>query len=149
MSRESSVCEFLDFQPFEEDTMSFKLSAAALAVALVVSMPAFAGAPSTAAFDPDKDGTIDLAEAQAAGAKLFATLDPDKDGTLDAKELEGRIDAAGLKTADPDSDGTLDAKEFASVIEARFKTANPDNDGTIDDKELGSKEGAALLELMQ
>ena len=124
-------------------------SAFAIAALGLSANVAFANAQSVKAFDPDNDGTIDLAEAQAAGAKLSATLDPDKDGTLDAKELTGRIDAAGLKAADPDNDGTLDAKEFASVIEARFKAANPDNDGTIDDKELGSKEGAALLQLMQ
>ena len=37
--------------------------------------------------DPDADGTVDLAEAQAAGAAMFKKLDPDNDGTLDAKEL--------------------------------------------------------------
>ena len=66
------------------------------------------------ALNPDKDGTIDLAEAQAAGAKLFKALDPDTDGTLDEKELAGRIDAAGLKAADPDADGTIDDAELAS-----------------------------------
>jgi hypothetical protein len=51
--------------------------------------PAHAASASLAALDPDKDGTVDLAEAKAAGAKEFAKLDPDKDGTLDAKELGG------------------------------------------------------------
>ena len=97
----------------------------------------------------DKDGTVDLADAQAAGAKLFITLDPDKDGTLDAKELGARMDAAGLTAADPDKDGTVDAKEYAAAVEAAFKATDPDKDGTIDAKELGSKEGAALLRLLQ
>ncbi len=92
---------------------------------------------------------MDLAEAKAAGAKLFATLDPDKDGTLDAKELGARVSAEELKAGDPDKDGTIDAKEFDALIEARFKAADPDKEGTIDDKELASKEGAALLLLLQ
>jgi len=64
--------------------------------------------------DPDSDGTVSLAEAQAAGAKVFAGLNKDPDGTLDAKELGDRIDADGIKAADPDNDGTLDAKDLNS-----------------------------------
>jgi hypothetical protein len=41
------------------------------------------------ALDPDNDGTVSLAEAQAAGATKFAALDSDSDGTLDAKEAKG------------------------------------------------------------
>lgn len=111
--------------------------------------PLMAASASLTALDPDKDGTVDLPEAQAAGAKLFATLDPDKDGTLDEKELAGRIDAAGLKAADPDNDGTLDAKEYAAVIESRFKAADPDNDGTLDDAELGTDAGKSFLLLVE
>ena len=62
------------------------------------------------ALDPDNDGTVDLAEAQARATKVFGTLDPDKDGTLDAKELSGRLDEAALKAADHDADATLDPK---------------------------------------
>jgi hypothetical protein len=36
--------------------------------------------------DPDKDGTLDLAEVKAAATALFTSLDPDKDGTLDARD---------------------------------------------------------------
>jgi hypothetical protein len=111
--------------------------------------PLSAASASLTALDPDKDGTVDLPEAQAAGAKLFVKLDPDNDGTLDAKELDGRIDAAGLKAADPDNDGTLDAKEYAAVIESRFNAANPDNDGTLDDAELSSAAGKSFLTLVE
>jgi EF hand len=122
------------------------------AVAIAVDArtgPLMAGSDSLAMLDPDKDGTVDLPEAQAAGAKMFAKLDPDKDGTLDAKELEGRVDAADLKAADPDSDGTLDAKEYAGLIESRFKAADPDNDGTLDAAELGTEPGKAFLKLVE
>ena len=110
---------------------------------------ALAESASLMALDPDKDGTVDLPEAQAAGAKLFTKLDPDDDGTLDAKELDGRVDAADLKAADPDDDGTLDAKEYAALIESRFKAANPDDDGTLDDKELATDAGKSFLLLVE
>jgi Ca2+-binding EF-hand superfamily protein len=100
------------------------------------------------ALDPDNDGTIDLAEAQAGGAKVFAKINPDNDGTLDAKELSGRLDEASIKAADPDSDGTLDTNEYEAVIADRFAKANPDNDGTIDNDELASPAGQELLKLI-
>jgi len=121
-------------------------SAALLLVAS--SSMSFASPEALKALDPDKDGTIDLAEAQAGATKVFAKLDPDKDGTLDAKELDGRLDEAALKAADPDNDGTLDPEEYAAVVEAKFKAADPDNDGTIDANELPSSDGAELLKLI-
>ncbi len=108
-----------------------------------------AASASLTALDPDKDGTVDVAEAKAAAAKLFTKLDPDNDGTLDAKELSGRLDEAALKEADPDSDGTLDQKEYDTLVEARFKAADPDNDGTLDDKELQTPAGKLFLLLVE
>jgi Ca2+-binding EF-hand superfamily protein len=100
------------------------------------------------AIDTDNDGTIDLAEAQAAGAKIFAKLNTDNDKTLEAKELDGRLDAAAIKAADPDNDGSIDAKEYEALIAERFKAADPDNDGTLDKKELHSPAGKELLKLI-
>lgn len=100
------------------------------------------------ALDPDNDGTVSLAEAQAGASKVFASLNKDKDGTLDAKELGDRIDAAGIKSADPDNDGTLDEKEYAKIVESKFKAADPDGDGTVDKKELDSPAGQQLLKLI-
>lgn len=105
-----------------------------------------ASADALTALDPDKDGTVDLAEAQAGATKVFAAIDPDKDGTLDAKEIAGRLDAAA---ADPDKDGTVDAKEYAGAVAAAFKAADPDAEGTVDGKELASDAGKALLKLIQ
>jgi hypothetical protein len=121
-----------------------------LASAMTLSACGQSGDSSAAlkALDPDNDGTIDLAEAQAGGTKKFAKLNPDNDGTLDEKELSGILDGAAIKAADPDNDGTLDTKEYAAVIEQKFKTANPDNDGTIDKKELESAPGQDLLKLI-
>lgn len=123
-----------------------KLLASALFIAATAT--AFASPEALKALDPDNDGTIDLAEAQAGAKKTFAKLNPDNDGTLDAKELTGILDAAALKAADPDNDGTLDEKEYAEVVAAKFKAANPDDDGTIDGAELASPAGQELLKLI-
>ena len=98
--------------------------------------------------DPDKDGTIDLAEAKAAAGSLFDKLDRDKDGTLSIKELQGRLSRTDFGTADPDHDKTLTRDEFLAVVEARFKAANPDADGTLDKAELGTAAGRALMRLL-
>ena len=99
--------------------------------------------------DPDKDGSVDLAEAKDAASKLFDKLDRDHDGTLDKRELRGRISGRDFAAADPDQDGTLDKDEFLAVIEARFKAANPDSDDTIDAKELASSAGRSLSRLLK
>jgi Ca2+-binding EF-hand superfamily protein len=99
--------------------------------------------------DPDKDGTVDLAEAKDAASKLFDKLDRDHDGTLDKRELRGRINGSDLAAADPDNDGTLDKNEFLAVVEKHFKAADPDNEGTIDAKELKAAAGRSLTRLLK
>ena len=123
-----------------------------VAAAVTLSGPVWAakpGASSVKMFDPDNDGTVDLAEAKNAASALFSKLDPDHDGTLDARELRGRLSAKELAAADPDHDGTLTLIEYLAVVEQRFNAANPDNDGTLDAKELSSPAGRALLRLMK
>ncbi len=122
---------------------------ASLLLPCVATGPVFAKTGALQALDPDKDGTVDLQEAQAAAEAKFAKLDPDNDGTLDAKELKGVLTAGELKAADPDGDGTVDKKEFLALVEARFKKADPDGDGTLDKKELNTKAGKALLHLLK
>ena len=99
--------------------------------------------------DPDKDGTVDFAEAKDAASKLFDKLDRDHDGTLDKRELRGRINGSDLAAADPDNDGTLDKNEFLAIVEKRFKAADPDNEGTIDAKELKAAAGRSLTRLLK
>jgi Ca2+-binding EF-hand superfamily protein len=122
-----------------------------VAAAVTLSVPAMAAsgrANPIKMFDPDNDGTLDLAEVKNAASAMFAKLDPDKDGTLDARELRGRLSAKELAAADPDHDGTLTLNEYLAVVEQRFNAANPDTDGTLDAKELKSPAGRALLRLM-
>jgi hypothetical protein len=119
-----------------------------LAFALALATPAFA-AKIPAALDPDKDGTVDLAEAKTAAGALFDKLDKDHEGTLDIKELQGRLSKVDFTGADPDKDKTLTRDEFLAVVEQRFNAANTDADGTLDAKELNSKEGKALKKLVK
>jgi Ca2+-binding EF-hand superfamily protein len=123
-----------------------------LAAAVTFSGPALAAsnrANPIKMFDPDNDGTLDLAEVQKAASAMFAKLDRDKDGTLDARELRGRLSAKELAAADSDHDGTLTLEEYLAVAAQRFNAANSDSDGTLDAKELGSPAGRALLRLMK
>jgi Ca2+-binding EF-hand superfamily protein len=86
-----------------------------LALSLTTAwLPAWA-ASALNVLDPDKDGTVDLAEAKAAAAKLFDRLDRDHDGTLDARELRGRVSKMEFAAADPDKDGTLDKNEYMTI----------------------------------
>ena len=102
-----------------------------------------------AAYDTDKDGTIDENEAKAAAGALFDKLDLDKDGTLDEKELGARLTRAQFREADPDNDKTLTKDEYLMLVTKAFRTANRDNDGTLDAKELQTPAGRAFLVLLQ
>jgi EF-hand domain pair len=101
-------------------------------------------------WDPDNDGTLDLAEVKKAAEAKFDSLEGDKDGTLDKKEMRStKVDKDDFKTADPDNDGTLTKDEFLTIVESRFKAADPDNDGTLSAGELKAKAGKSLLRLMK
>jgi hypothetical protein len=128
--------------------------ASLLAVSLPPVMVVTSASPSFAAsaldsLDPDKDRTVDLAEAKAAAGALFDKLDVDHDGTLDRKELEGRISAEDWKIADADNDKRISKDKYLAFIEVAFSRANSDNDGAIDPKELKTRGGRALLRLLK
>ena len=119
-------------------------------LAILAASAAIADDAALKALDPDNDGTVSLAEAQAGASKVFASLNKDKDGTLDAKELGDRIDAAGPSRPQiPTTTARSTQKEYAKIVESKFKAADPDGDGTLDAKELSSPAGAALLKLIQ
>jgi Ca2+-binding EF-hand superfamily protein len=102
-----------------------------------------------AAYDTDKDGTIDENEAKAAAGATFDKLDTDNDGTLDEKELQGRLNRTQFREADPDHDNTLTRNEYVVFVGKAFRTANRDGDGTLDTGELQTPAGRALLVLLQ
>ncbi|MDM0075496.1 EF-hand domain-containing protein [Variovorax sp. J2P1-59] len=89
--------------------------------------------------DRDNGGTVRWAEAANFGIlkEAFEHANPDKDGTLDIKEFQAAI-TYQFDKANPDNDGTLDRKEAAKAgIKSKtiFNEANPDNDGTLDRSE--------------
>ena len=129
-----------------------QLLLASLALGVVAAAPAYAKkdpAATVKLFDPDNDGTVDLAEAKKAAGALFDKLETDKDSTLTTKELQGRLSKVDFTAADPDKDGTLTKDEYLAVVEARFKAADPDNDGKIDAKEIATPAGKALVRLLK
>jgi Ca2+-binding EF-hand superfamily protein len=107
--------------------------------------------PQTAvsAYDTDRDGTVDLNEAQAGAGAVFDKLDGDKDGTLDENELQGRLTRPQFRDADPDNDRTLTRDEYMVFVAKAFKSANPDGDSTLDAKEFQTQAGRMLLRLLQ
>jgi len=125
-----------------------------IASTLTTIVPAQAAKESIAekmkVWDPDSDGTLDMAEARKAAEAKFDSLEGDNDGTLDKKEMSStKVDKKTFKKADPDSDGTLTKEEYLTIVEARFKAADPDNDGTVSVAELKTKEGKALIRLLK
>ena len=130
--------------------MLLPLGALAVTACLVGAQdPVASPNEALAAYDTDKDGTIDQNEANTAAGAAFDKMDVDKDGTVDEKELQGRLTRAQFREADPDNDKTLTKNEYLVVVAKAFRAANPDNDGTIDSKELQTTTGRALLRLMQ
>jgi Ca2+-binding EF-hand superfamily protein len=102
-----------------------------------------------AAYDTDKDGTIDENEAKAAAGAVFDKLDVDKDGTLDEKELQGRLTSMQFREADPDHDNTLTKDEYVVFVAKAFRRANRDTDGTLDARELQAPAGRAFLLILR
>jgi Ca2+-binding EF-hand superfamily protein len=133
----------------------FALTALVLGIAstLTLSIPAQAKdsvEESMKTWDPDNDGTLDMAEANKAAGARFDSLEGDNDGTLDKKEMSStKVDKKTFKKADPDNDGTLTKEEYLSIVADRFKAADPDNDGTVSTAELKTKAAQALIRLLK
>jgi Ca2+-binding EF-hand superfamily protein len=131
--------------------LRFAIAAAAV---VLLSMPVVSPARADSAtnfiakWDPDHDGTLDMAEINKAADALFDKLDVDHDGTLDMRELAGRVTKSEFDAADKDHDGTLDKSEYESIVAQRFHVANRDNDTTIEANELRTRAGKALLKLL-
>jgi EF-hand domain pair len=101
-------------------------------------------------WDPDKDGTMDLTEANKAAGVKFDALERDHDGTLDRKEMSStKVDKKTFNKADPDNDGTLTKGEYLTIVKDLFQAADPDHDGTVSVDELKSKAGKALARLLK
>jgi hypothetical protein len=100
-------------------------------------------------YDTDKDGTLDIAEMQAAAGAAFDRLNKDQDTTLEYGEAKGRVSKKAFVAADPDKDNSLSKDEYIAMAEKLFKAADLENDGTLDARELRSKAGRALQRLLK
>jgi Ca2+-binding EF-hand superfamily protein len=100
-------------------------------------------------YDTDKDGTLDLAEMEAAAGAAFDRLNNDQDTTLEYKEAKGRLSNKAFVAADPDKDNSLTKDEYIAMAERLFKAADVENDGTLNARELRSKAGRALQRLLK
>ncbi|MDE2578759.1 MAG: EF-hand domain-containing protein [Hyphomicrobiales bacterium] len=125
-----------------------RIAAFAAAFAALIAGPALSQS-RLRAFDVDKNGRIDLAEAKRAANATFDRLERDKDGTLSRKELRGRLSRQHWMTANPDKDGTLTREEYLAATERAFKRADIDGDGAIETKEFRTPKGRALMRLMK
>jgi len=96
-----------------------------------------------------KDGTLDLAQVEAAAAAAFDRLNKDSDTTLDYDEAKGRLSKKAFLAADPDADKSLSKQEYIEMAEKLFSAADVNNAGVLDAKELKSRAGQALLRLLQ
>jgi Ca2+-binding EF-hand superfamily protein len=102
-----------------------------------------------AAYDVDKDGTLDLVEVKAAAAAAFDRLDRDHDGSLDPKELRSQLSPDEFAAADTDHDGTVSKEEYLALAERLFKEADTDHDGTLSKGLVRSNAGRTLLRLLK
>jgi EF hand len=124
------------------------IAAALIAIApLIPQARADSASDVIAMWDPDHDGTLDLAEINKAAAAEFDKLDLDHDGTLDMKELGQHVASAEFQAADQGRH----ARQGRICIDCslRVHAANPDNDATIDAKELRTAASAPLMELLK
>lgn len=111
--------------------------------------PEEAQADPMRAFDINKDGKLDLAEAKSAAAARFDELNPDQDDSLDAREARSVLKGQAFRKADPDADGTVSKAEYLAYVEQAFAAADTDKDGSLDRAELKTKAGRTLLALLR
>lgn len=130
--------------------MNLKTTAALLALlSLSLAAPMATAAPKA---DTNGDGTISLAEYQAAARTRLLKLDTDGDGKL---SLEEWLKRPALKNAkrdptavfnhiDTNHDGFIDAAEMDTVSRKRFERLDTNSDGQLSKEERHShKKGAA------
>jgi Ca2+-binding EF-hand superfamily protein len=128
----------------------FLSSAGALTAIAPVQAAKDSVAEQLRTWDPDSDGTVDMAEASKAAGAKFDSLDGDHDGTLDMKEMKPtKVDEKTFRKADPDKDGTLSKDEYLTIVEMQFKSADPDHDGTLALAELETRAGQKLARLLK
>ncbi len=121
---------------------TFALSAIVAAVVLTFGTPPALARPGAggplAAFDPDGDGAITRAEAEAQRLARFLRFDSNGDGSVTQAEMElvrqarhERRQGRAFARLDTDGDGALSAAEFGALPMRAFEKADKDGDGIV------------------
>jgi hypothetical protein len=101
------------------------------------------------ALDANRDGTVDIEEAETKGRDVFRGLDTDMDGVLSAAEIAARLDAGTLAAYDSNANKSLDRNEYAKAIGIEFRNADANGNSRLDADELKSADGEKLLRLVR
>src|SRR5437764_8669074 len=88
--------------------------------------------------DPDRDGTLTLAELQAP---LRAHMEKAEGMEKQRLEASLKVLEAEFRDMDKYKDGTVSKDEYVALLEKRFNSANRDKDKTLEPRERGTAAG--------
>ncbi len=95
--------------------------------------------------DPDRDGTLTLAELQAP---LRERMNKAKGTEKNRLQSSLKLLEAEFKAMDKDKDGTVDKNEYVALLQTRFDAANRDKDQTLEPNELKTAAGQKVMLLL-
>lgn len=101
------------------------------------------------AFDINKDGRLDLAEAKSAAAAHFDELNPDRDDSLEVGEAAPVMSADEFRRYNTNHDGRITKRQYLDIVELRFNEARPPGSEELGRGDLETDRGKALLRLLR
>lgn len=113
-----------------------RLVPAVLAAALLLPclLPAPAAAQMEPRLDRNRDGFMDLQEAQQAALEKFTALDANRDGSLSPPEMG--IAPNVENPVDTNGDHRVSFQEYWQFFSGQFTAADTDRDGRLSAQEL-------------
>ena len=118
-------------------------------LALMTSAAAVAGNPDKPRLDTNGDGSVDLAEMQAARpdftAEKFNKMDANGDGLLSREDMHAAHKGKRMAKIDADGDGKVSLQEMQKrrpeMTQEEFSRLDADGDGTLSHDELKAGHG--------